>query len=196
MPASPSKKNAILNAATKLFSEHGFWNTSISDISRATSVADGTIFYHFNSKEELFLEVLKNFKEELIGTFNQYLEENEFATGLDMVEGALSFYFNQTRKMEERFLLLHRHHYYQISEENPSCWHHLEEIYSSLINIFEQAIHRGQEDHSIREVSAKKKAQLIFTLVDGLVRLDTYKLYRAETLYEDLIESCRSMLKR
>lgn len=112
-----------------------------------------------------------------------------------MVEGAISFYLYQASMMEERFLLLHRHHYYQIAPNNPKCWQHLEEIYSSLISIFEQAIIRGQKDGSIRKVSPNKKALLIFTLVDGLVRLDTYNLYKATSLYEELIESCRAWLK-
>lgn len=191
-----SKKGAILREATKLFSEHGFWDTSINDISRATGVADGTIFYHFQSKEDLFLAVLSNFKEELIGSFTRYLEEHSFDSGLDKLEGVISFYLHQTSKMEARFLLLHRHHYYQIASENPKCWQYLEEIYSSLIQFFEEAIVMGQQDRSIAEVSAKKKALLIFTLVDGLVRLDSYKLCRATTLYDELIASCRGMLQR
>jgi TetR/AcrR family fatty acid metabolism transcriptional regulator len=195
MPRPSSKKEAILQVATKLFSEHGYWDTSVNDISKATGVAEGTIFYHFQSKEDLFLAVLQKFKEEFIGKFKQYLDENEFSTGLEMVEGAISFYLYQASMMEERFLLLHRHHYYQIAPNNPKCWQHLEEIYSSLISIFEQAIIRGQQDGSIRKVSANKKALLIFTLVDGLVRLDTYNLYKATSLYEELIESCRAWLK-
>lgn len=195
MAKQSTKKKDILREATKLFSKNGFWDTSIHDISHATGVADGTIFYHFNSKEDLFLAVLKKFKEELIGSFTDYLDKNVFPTGLDMVEGAISFYLAQTSKMEERFLLLHRHHYYQIAEENTNCWQQLEEIYSSLINIFEQAIIRGQNDRSIRTVDAPKKAMLIFIMVDGLVRLHSYKLYQANALHSELIESCRSMLQ-
>lgn len=195
MPRLHSKKEAILREATKLFSEHGYWDTSINDISQATGVADGTIFYHFHSKEELFLEVLENFKEEFIRSFTQHLENQEFSNGMAMVEGAISFYLSQTHKMEERFLLLHRHHYYQIAEDNPKCWNHLEELYSGLISIFEQAILVGQQDRSIKTVNASKKALLIFTLVDGLVRFNTYKLFRADAVYDDLIESCRSMLQ-
>jgi AcrR family transcriptional regulator len=190
-----TKKEAILKEATKLFSKNGFWDTSIHDISQATGVADGTIFYHFNSKEDLFLAVLKKFKEELLSSFTQYLEQNEFQTGLEMVEGAISFYLAQTRRMEERFLLLHRHHYYQIAEDNNNCWQQLEEIYSNLISLFEQAIIRGQHDKSIRKVDAHKKAMLIFLMVDGLERLHTYKLYQADALHSELIESCRGMLQ-
>ncbi len=195
MPRSHTKKEAILREATNLFSEHGYWDTSISDISKATSVADGTIFYHFHSKEELFLAVLKNFKEKLISAFSAHLNSHEFETGMDMVEGAISFYLSQANKMEKRFFLLHRHHYYQIAEHNPNCWQHLEEIYSSLIDVFEQAIRIGQKDRSIKAVDASKKAFLIFTLVDGIVRFNTYKLYRADAIYDELIDSCRSILQ-
>lgn len=195
MPRSHTKKEAILREATKLFSEHGYWDTSISDISKATSVADGTIFYHFHSKEELFLAVLKNFKEKLINAFSAHLNSHEFESGMDMVEGAISFYLSQANKMEKRFFLLHRHHYYQIAEHNPNCWQHLEEIYSSLIDVFEQAIRIGQKDRSIKAVDASKKAFLIFTLVDGIVRFNTYKLYRADAIYDELIDSCRSILQ-
>lgn len=195
MPRSHTKKEAILQEATKLFSEHGYWDTSISDISQATSVADGTIFYHFHSKEELFLAVLKNFKEKLISAFSAHLKSHEFETGMDMVEGAISFYLSQANKMGKRFFLLHRHHYYQIAEHNPNCWQHLEEIYSSLIDVFEQAIRIGQKDRSIKAVNASQKAFLIFTLVDGIVRFNTYKLYRADAIYDELIDSCRSILQ-
>lgn len=195
MPRSQTKKSAILREATKLFSEHGFWDTSISDISQATGVADGTIFYHFKSKEELFLAVLEYFKEEFIAAFSTHLENNSYETGLAMVEDAIAFYLAQTQKMEKRFLLLHRHHYYQIAANNTRCWKQLEEIYSSLISIFERAIRIGQQDRSIKQVDAAKKALLIFTLVDGLVRFESYNLTQTDAVYDELIDSCRSMLQ-
>jgi len=195
MPRSSTKKNDILHAATKLFSEHGFWDTSISDISKATGVAEGTIFYHFTSKEELFLAVLKKFKKALTGALQEYLGKQQFAHGLDMLKGIISFYLVQTQKMEERFLLLHRHHYYQIAEENQKCLKQLKELYSCLTAHFEKAILLGQQDGSIGPVHAANKATLIFTLVDGVVRLDTYKLYNAEALHNDLLESCMGMLQ-
>lgn len=195
MAHSTSKKKALLAEATRLFSEHGFWDTSINDIAKATGVADGTIFYHFSSKEALFIAVLKNFKENLIGRFNQHLAEQSFSNGLEMVEAAIHFYLDQTKRSQGRFLLLHRHHYYQIADENPKCWQQLEETYSGLISIFELAIVRGQQDHSIGNVSARNKAQLLFTLVDGLVRLDSYNLFQANSLHDELIDSCRSILK-
>ena len=49
--------------------------------------------------------------------------------------------------------------------------------------------------HRCFHIKGNYKALLIFTLVDGLVRLDTYNLYRAGPLYNELIDSCRTMLE-
>ena len=56
------KKEAILHTATRLFSEKGFRDTHVSEISSITGAAEGTVFYHFKNKEELFLSILRDFK--------------------------------------------------------------------------------------------------------------------------------------
>ena len=58
-----TKKQAILEAATRLFSVKGFKDTSMAELSKMIGVAQGTIFYHFKNKEELFLAVLERTKE-------------------------------------------------------------------------------------------------------------------------------------
>ena len=191
-----SKKEAILQAATLFFSEKGYRDTSMGDIAKATGVADGTVFYHFKTKEDLFIAVLANFKQSVIKEFEKYLQENTFDTGLKMVEGILSFYFDMAEKMEERFLLLHRHYPYRLAEENPICRNHLEDIYNCFLNIFEKAVLMGQRDGSIAEISARKTSLILFTMVDGLVRLNTYNLYHADNLFEELLESCRKILEK
>jgi hypothetical protein len=43
---------------------------------------------------------------------------------------------------------------------------------------------------------ARKAALIIFSMVDALVRFDTYNLYEAGGLYKELMESCRRMLEK
>ncbi|MEK6195404.1 MAG: TetR/AcrR family transcriptional regulator, partial [Deltaproteobacteria bacterium] len=57
-----SKKNAILLAATELFSQKGYDGASMAELSRMTGAAGGTIFHHFKNKEALFLNILEEFK--------------------------------------------------------------------------------------------------------------------------------------
>ena len=190
-----SKKKVILQAATRLFSEKGFKDTSMADLAKVTGAAQGTIFYHFNTKEELFLSILEELKGNIIEEFERYFSERKFKNGLDMMEGAISFYLYLAGAMEDRFLLLHRHDAYELAQVNSICKGHLEGIYNCLLDIFERAILLGQKDRSIRDMPARKTALIIFTMVDGLVRFNTYNLYDAGALFNDLIESCRRILK-
>jgi hypothetical protein len=112
------------------------------------------------------------------------------------MEAALSFYMHLAGTMGERFLLLHRHDAYELAEVNTKCRQHLEEIYECLADMFEQAILVGQKDGSIGNIPAKKTALIIFAMVDGLVRFNTYNLYHANALYKDLMVLCRRMLEQ
>jgi len=112
-----------------------------------------------------------------------------------MMEGAVSFYLYLAGTMEDLFLLLHRHDAYELAQINPTCREHLEAIYNGLLDIFEEYILLGQNDGSIRDLPARKTALIIFSMVDGLVRFNTYKLYHAGALYNELIEACRRLLQ-
>lgn len=191
-----SKKKAILHVATRLFSQKGFKETSMAELSRATGVAQGTIFYHYKNKEELFIAILEEFKSSILDEFDRYVGEHRFKTGMDMIEGAVTFYLYLSGAMEDRFLLLHRHDAYEFSKVNPVFRELLESIYSCLTDIFEQAILLGQKDGTIADVAVKKTALIIFSMVDGIVRFNTYELYDAGTLYNELIQSCRKILQK
>jgi len=162
---------------------------------KLTGVAEGTIFYHFKSKEDLFVAILENLRKSITEEFEKHTKEKRFETGLGMLEGVISFYLFLAGMMEQGFLLLHRHDPYQLAEGNAACRAHLEAIYNCFLDIFEKAILRGQEDGSIRKVHARKTALIIFSTVDGLVRLNTYNLYEAGALYGEVIDLCRRMIQ-
>ncbi|RWS46650.1 TetR family transcriptional regulator [Arcobacter suis] len=48
-----NKKNNIIQNALKLFSQKGFYNTTIPDIAKAMSMSVGNMYNYFSSKEEL-----------------------------------------------------------------------------------------------------------------------------------------------
>ena len=51
---SAEKRTAILEAAQRCFWRHGVRRTSIDDVAREAGVAKGTVYLHFESKEDLF----------------------------------------------------------------------------------------------------------------------------------------------
>ncbi|WP_320169189.1 TetR/AcrR family transcriptional regulator [Maridesulfovibrio sp.] len=195
MTKMSKKKAAILEAATMLFANKGFADTSMQELSTITGAAEGTIFYHFKSKEQLLLSILEITKERILVEFSDHMENHAPGTGVEMMEEVVAFYLLLAGRMEHQFLLLHRLFLYQFAESRPEFREHLEEIYNCLVLLFEQAIQRGLEDGSIGGVNPRKSALIIFTMVDGLVRFKNFNLYDAGALFNDLIESIRRMLK-
>ena len=58
------RKQELINAAERLFLEKGYERTAVSDIVRLVHVAQGTFYYHFDSKSDILEAVLeKNFVE-------------------------------------------------------------------------------------------------------------------------------------
>jgi AcrR family transcriptional regulator len=190
-----SKKKDILHAATKLLAIKGYKEASMAELAKITGVAQGTIFYHYSNKEELFLSILKAFKEDIVAEFTRYTNVHNFPTGLDMMEEVIGFYIHMAGLMEDQFMLLHRHDAYELAQVNPLCRDYLEAIYECLIDIFEQAILTGQKDGTVRDTEARRLAMVLFTMVDGLLRFSTYKLYDAGALYDEVVKSCRILIQ-
>jgi AcrR family transcriptional regulator len=52
-------REAILVAATETFARYGFKKASVDDIARRAGIGKGTVYLHFESKEELFGAVVR-----------------------------------------------------------------------------------------------------------------------------------------
>jgi len=77
-----TKKN-IADKALTLFSKKGYAVTSIQDICDAAGCSKGNLYYHFKSKEDLFL----------------YLEERTFAEWWEQLDKIFSQYESVTEKL-------------------------------------------------------------------------------------------------
>jgi AcrR family transcriptional regulator len=63
---SRDKRRAILDAATRMFSQHGVRRASVDLIAERAQVAKPTIYAHFGSKEDLFAAVCADVGERIV----------------------------------------------------------------------------------------------------------------------------------
>jgi AcrR family transcriptional regulator len=56
-PRQDNRRAQLLDAAARLFRERGYHATSMRDIAKAVGMLSGSIYYHFDSKEEMLLAV-------------------------------------------------------------------------------------------------------------------------------------------
>jgi AcrR family transcriptional regulator len=64
-PKSEDRRNAILDAATRLFAERGLAAAPTSEISKRAGVAEGTLFTYFRTKDGLINSLYREIKLEL-----------------------------------------------------------------------------------------------------------------------------------
>lgn len=82
---SPKTKEVIVNVASKLFGRYGFYKTSMDEIAKIARKAKGSLYYHFESKEELFKEVVsKEF--EIVKTELDKITHLEDVTAPDLIK--------------------------------------------------------------------------------------------------------------
>jgi AcrR family transcriptional regulator len=191
-----AKKNDILQAAAVMFAGKGFKDTSMTEVAEMTHVAEATIFYHFKSKEELFLAVLEHARTSIIAEFEAFFEKSTASSGIALAEDTIGFYLYLATQQEINFLLLHRNYTYELARKNSVCRQHLVAIYNCIVDIFEKVIHKGQSDGSItKELSARKTALILVSLVNGMLWFKNCDLYNASALFGELIQTCRRLLK-
>src|SRR5260221_4687767 len=81
-----SRRNQLLDIALSMFAERGVENVSIKDLAREAKVAQGLIYYYFQSKDQL-----------LAAVFQRYTPLPEFEAIIDQIsdlpirEGLLMF---------------------------------------------------------------------------------------------------------
>lgn len=57
-PSDPNAKNRLLEAAGRIFIEHGLDRAKVEDITRAAGLSKGAFYLHFKTKDEAFKEIL------------------------------------------------------------------------------------------------------------------------------------------
>jgi AcrR family transcriptional regulator len=112
---SQDSRDEILKAAMQLFANHGFHETSMSEVAREARVSKALIFWHFKTKEELFVAVLNRLLEPY---FIDFAEEaaamDERQQILKLVDSYLSFVRDNASSV--RFFLAQMLHDQRLSE--------------------------------------------------------------------------------
>jgi TetR/AcrR family fatty acid metabolism transcriptional regulator len=81
------KYKRIIDAATKVFAEKGFYKAKVSEIAQRAGVADGTIYIYFDHKDDILIslfeekmkEVLDNMKEQILSETDPLRKIEKFA---------------------------------------------------------------------------------------------------------------------
>jgi AcrR family transcriptional regulator len=66
-----ARREEILQAAERMFSQNGFFKTSMAEIAEASQFAMGTVYRFFKSKEEIYISLVEAKVEELLSLLKE-----------------------------------------------------------------------------------------------------------------------------
>lgn len=132
-------RSLILETALKLFTEKGYFNTSVHDIKKTANISIGSIYHYFKSKEEIARALRTSVVEFLLEKFR---EIDQLADELEhKLMGIVQFLIEMTdtNPSEIRYILHARHQEF-VSGEIPVC---SSEPFRMFVNIVQQGIQEG-----------------------------------------------------
>lgn len=163
---SQDSRDEILKAAMQLFANRGFHETSMSDVAREARVSKALIFWHFKTKEELFVAVLNRLLEPY---FIDFAEEasvmDERAQIQKLVESYLSFVRDNASSV--RFFLAQMLHDQKLSE---SLNDQVLKLYSGYRAMLVELIASAQQKGiCTRRTAPESAAAFLLSALNGLL---------------------------
>lgn len=172
-------KRKIFETSLKLFSEKGYDATSIEEITAIVGVAKGTLYYHFNSKEEIFNFLVDEGIKLLINSIE--IKTSKCDNTLDKLKAISLIQLKAIKKYEE-LLTIVLSQTWGVETTHVFCREKVIEYISVIQNIVEEGIKKGDfrkcnSELLASEIFSLTCSTLIYKRKKGICQIDIDKLY-------------------
>jgi AcrR family transcriptional regulator len=159
-------RDEILKAAMPLFAMRGFHETSMAEVARAAGVSKALIFWHFKTKEELFMAVLNRLLEPY---FIDFAEEagvlDEKSQLVRLIELYLLFVRDNASSI--RFFVARLLHDEKLSD---GLTNQVLQLYEGYRTLLVDLIGRAQEKHLCKfDFPPPAAASFLLSMLNGLL---------------------------
>jgi TetR/AcrR family transcriptional regulator, fatty acid metabolism regulator protein len=157
------KRERILDAAERVFAQHGFFAARVSEIAKEAGVADGTIYLYFKSKDELLISLFESRMDRFNATLAAAIPKDGRPT--EKLLAAIRTYFRLVR--DERLVAevltieLRQSAKFMKEASNPK--------FGDLLRMLAGFVAEGQQAGELTaDVPAPIVARMIFGILDEL----------------------------
>ena len=161
-------REKILATAARLFARHGYESTSLSHVARDAEVSKALIFWHFESKERLFDEVIAQTIEpyRIVGGDIGNLDQMAPTEALVMLAERYTDFILQNLESVRFFLSL-----FLREEKMPDAFFaQVLDLYQHYRGLISDTIERGQRDGLFAEhFDARVRASLVVSALNGIL---------------------------
>lgn len=175
------KTSLIFQAAIDIFSERGFDKATMDDIAARANVAKGTIYYHFKSKEELFLFLVEEGIDLLQESVNELIQSE--MSGRQKLDTAIRQQIRFFAQYRDLCIILLREAWG--AEQRQKEFRKMLIEYTKLLQDF---IAQGIEDGDIKQADPEATAWTVFggTAIPALHLLLTRRDFDVDELADQV----------
>lgn len=180
------KQKKIVEVAITLFSEKGYSNTATSEIAKMAGVAEGTIFKHYGTKENLLLSIMVPFIKDFFPTMaDDLIGElmNDECTFEEFLRAFLTNRIAFISKNREIFQVVIKEMIYKEELRNEILPYMLEEASVRLVKVIELFKKRGD----IKDIPSNTVLKMLSTVVSGFF-ISNFIMLNKKSISEDAIE--------
>lgn len=193
-----NRRNAILKAARKLFFEKGFKQVTVESIAKKAELSKGSIYLYYNSKEEIYTQILlmdiEKFHERFVGLIENPTSARE-ALGR-FVETYTEFFLND----RELFRILMTFMLHTTDMNLPEELNrHIIKTMNGTIDIIEQIFRYGI-DHGelIPAMDLHRNRNALWGMLNGIISLHLFtgrESQRVEVIHKTIQAGMESFLQ-
>jgi len=187
---SEKSRAAILTATMNLISKHGFNGTTADKIAAEAGLSKGSIFWHFENKENLFLAVIEEIRDGLLQTIMSGQEE--LSSAGEKLSLLLDNYCSATevdcsRCLDLTVLII------EMVETNPELAGRLRDLFTEIADLLADLLEAGKEQGEIgKSVDSPMTAYAIVGNLQGMTV--QHYLNRDKLQYRRLMKSYKDFL--
>jgi AcrR family transcriptional regulator len=179
----------LIRAAAEAFAEQGYDATSVAEICQRAGVSKGAFYHHFDSKQDLFLDLLDFWLRGLVQQLDVARRgASTMPGGLIRMAEEARIVFEMARQYVPIFL-----EFFAQARRDPAILERTVEPYRTYRSFFARLIQTGIDDGSLRDVDPDLAAQVILSIAVGLLWQSVH--YPAESDWGDVaVNSVRLLL--
>ena len=157
------RRDEILKAATDLFSEKGYHEVTMEEIAEEMGVSKGTIYNYFSSKENLYLEILKESFEAIEALLHGEVENSDPAPLKLRKLLATIFTFYRRNLKVLRILSRDETHLLKEHFELTEKWR------TQRVRLYERIIEKGIDEGSFVRQNPRLRALMLYGAVGAVM---------------------------
>ena len=157
---APQRRQQLIEVATKLFAEYGYDATTTASIAEAAGVTEPILYRHFDSKQELFVAIVRSVSELTMAQWQEVIGDT--ADPAEQIRRIAEEFPAHMRELADAYHVIHGA---LATSRDRKVAAVMKEHYGQIERFFVQIITRGQEAGIFRpQLDPKGPAwQLIMT---------------------------------